>query len=371
VSYTFLQEQGAESSVECFSDIPALVLSRLNLTAGKSCSPGSETESCPDSPFGMISAPSTEIRGEGLSISCAEDSPARTSARPEKAQESKGSSLDCGPRWPGSFARFDPHSCLWKTVQCSLFGGLVEFSETWPRWGSMRDGECSALPMPSGLEEFRAWITSVIESGLSESAPTPIAADAQRSGSFGRGNLTLGGFSKRVPTLHGFSKDGLSNGPSGNELGRAVNRMETPTVQDGVDREPSKNYKLTKSGRARHLNAEGIESQERLAQQVKRLPSIRASDADKGWRGDLLQAVGGDENKHFKRVPTMTASMSTEGDMNNATMHSSKRTPGSGVGGSLNPMWVEWLMGWPIGWTALEPLGTDKFLQWFDSHGGC
>jgi hypothetical protein len=37
----------------------------------------------------------------------------------------------------------------------------------------------------------------------------------------------------------------------------------------------------------------------------------------------------------------------------------------------LNPAWVEWLMGWPIGWTALDALGTDKFQQWLHSHGGC
>ena len=29
--------------------------------------------------------------------------------------------------------------------------------------------------------------------------------------------------------------------------------------------------------------------------------------------------------------------------------------------GRLNPMWVEWLMGWPLGWTDLKPLATDKF----------
>jgi len=33
VSFTFLQEQGEESSAASFSDIPAYVLSRLNLTA--------------------------------------------------------------------------------------------------------------------------------------------------------------------------------------------------------------------------------------------------------------------------------------------------------------------------------------------------
>jgi hypothetical protein len=30
-------------------------------------------------------------------------------------------------------------------------------------------------------------------------------------------------------------------------------------------------------------------------------------------------------------------------------------------GGQLNPPWVEWLMGWPIGWTELKGLGTAKF----------
>ena len=30
------------------------------------------------------------------------------------------------------------------------------------------------------------------------------------------------------------------------------------------------------------------------------------------------------------------------------------------IGGSLSPEWCEWLMGFPIGWTNLEPLATDK-----------
>lgn len=37
--------------------------------------------------------------------------------------------------------------------------------------------------------------------------------------------------------------------------------------------------------------------------------------------------------------------------------------------GHLNPEWVEWLMGWPIGHTALKPLGTDKFLEFLRQHG--
>ena len=38
-------------------------------------------------------------------------------------------------------------------------------------------------------------------------------------------------------------------------------------------------------------------------------------------------------------------------------------------GGRLNPTWVEWLMGWPIKWTDLQPLETDKFQQWLHWHG--
>jgi hypothetical protein len=39
------------------------------------------------------------------------------------------------------------------------------------------------------------------------------------------------------------------------------------------------------------------------------------------------------------------------------------------TGGTLNPDWTEWLMGWPIGLTASAPLVTDKFQQWLRSHG--
>ena len=36
---------------------------------------------------------------------------------------------------------------------------------------------------------------------------------------------------------------------------------------------------------------------------------------------------------------------------------------------ALNPNWVEWLMGWPIGWTACDASETVRFRQWCASHG--
>jgi|LakMenE18May11ns_1017448.scaffolds.fasta_scaffold9825407_2 hypothetical protein len=35
----------------------------------------------------------------------------------------------------------------------------------------------------------------------------------------------------------------------------------------------------------------------------------------------------------------------------------------------LHPEWVEWLQGFPTGWTALEPLGMRRFHEWLQQHG--
>ena len=57
--------------------------------------------------------------------------------------------------------------------------------------------------------------------------------------------------------------------------------------------------------------------------------------------------------------PTPTAHMAKE---TNAPSEALRNEPSmaSRVGGQLNPTWVEWLMGWPLGWTDLKPLATDK-----------
>lgn len=100
------------------------------------------------------------------------------------------------------------------------------------------------------------------------------------------------------------------------------------------------------------------------------LPTPRTSDADRGGRGDLIQAVRGNENSHYRMWATPVA-------RDARTFAGAAMMPNSEggepltvqVGGTLNPQWVEWLMGWPIGWTEVEPLETDKFQRWWCSHG--
>jgi hypothetical protein len=43
---------------------------------------------------------------------------------------------------------------------------------------------------------------------------------------------------------------------------------------------------------------------------------------------------------------------------------------GTASGGQLNPTWVEWLMGFPPGWTDCEHLATPSFRKSLKSSGG-
>ena len=55
--------------------------------------------------------------------------------------------------------------------------------------------------------------------------------------------------------------------------------------------------------------------------------------------------------------------------LNKNTTKEEARQMGAGNGGKLNPTWVEWLMGWPLGWTDLKPLATDKSHCVQQQHG--
>jgi hypothetical protein len=67
--------------------------------------------------------------------------------------------------------------------------------------------------------------------------------------------------------------------------------------------------------------------------------------------------------------PTPTAHNAKE---TNAPSESLRNTPtlAAQAGGPLSPTWIEWLMGWPLGWTALDVSATDRYQQWLRSHGG-
>jgi len=236
MSWHFLQEQEEASwEASCLDGAPCALSSLIPIAAGY-CSPDSGTDSCRDSRSGITSPRLTESRGADGSTWSAEDSLAKACRPPtQKEPASTIIEADCGAKWPESLAKFDPVSRSWKTAQCLLGGDSEPFSEIWPRWGIMQDGECWALTAPV----FRS---SGSECGL---WPSPTAGSSKTN---------------RID----FSK----------------------------------------------------------------------------WGGSVAR----------KKIQTML--------------------PRDEWFAVPNPDWVEsFLMGWPERWTEIEPLATDKFQQWCDSHG--
>jgi hypothetical protein len=247
------------------------------------------------------------------------DSLARIFQSPVLGQALQDSGADCGPKSCELLTIYDRENYFWKTAQLSLVEDLNKFSETWPSWGSMRNGSCYQRPplVPR---------TYALDGGASPDWQTPVADDACNR------------------------KDGKWNSRGEPKLSAQV-MIPTPTVCGNYNKKG-----LTKS------------SGDGLATWAKMFPTPRATDAEKNQRTqegvereiarkggpqDLIQAV--------RTWPTPTKSDGTGGP------GSSGREGGenlrTAVNGQLNPPWVEWLMGWPIGWTDCEPLATDK-CQW-------
>ncbi len=126
---------------------------------------------------GLTYAVLTADRGEELLTWFPEDFLARTSALREKELALKVSGLASGRSSLASFAKYDQVTSGWKTAHSSLLGDSESFSGIWPKWGSMRNGECSeanALDFPMNARE------------CGFSLPTPSGVNGGRNHTMGR-----------------------------------------------------------------------------------------------------------------------------------------------------------------------------------------
>ena len=93
-------------------------------------------------------------------------------------------------------------------------------------------------------------------------------------------------------------------------------------------------------------------------------PTPKASDSERGGRGELLALVRGKKARQI--WPTPTASSHKTAGPHGSKSHQHDIAKGNLRGvvmepdntGQLNPTWVEWLMGFPLGWTDLEDSET-------------
>ena len=99
-------------------------------------------------------------------------------------------------------------------------------------------------------------------------------------------------------------------------------------------------------------------------------PTPTANDAKKGGNFNITNLRNGLSGA-VRKWPTPTArDWKAPGDPSRREQRMAERAQplSEVIGGKLNPTWVEWLMGWPIGWTDLNPLEMDKFHRWQQQH---
>jgi hypothetical protein len=278
--------------------------------------PGRTTDACPRFPSGMTCEHLTDDRGEAVLMWCLEDSLVRTFQQPERAQESPESEADSGARWRGLSVKWDRASSGWRTHQCLFPEALPWPSVTLPRWGMMRDGELWERITPAPL-------TSETEYGY---WATPQARD-HRTGE---------GHRFEDPNRSRNLNDQVAN----------PKFWPTPRNNTGPRKDP------------RHLSLDGA---------VKLWPTLTVH-GNHNRKG--LSAKSGDGlATAVKTWPTPTATQHkgwspghNRADTDDRLDYTVEREAHqAGTGGQLNPPWVEWLMGWPIGFTDLKPLATDRF----------
>ena len=171
MSYTYLQEQGEESSAECFSDIPQYALSKSKSIPARYCFNDSETESLTPFPYGMTSALSTADLGPEQLTFWPEAGPVKTSQTREQTTERSLELTEIAQAYgrsiKESLAKCGLNLCLPKTPQICELAALSPSSKTLPSWGMAFDGASLEVATLVRITEER-------ESGY---LPTPLAND--------------------------------------------------------------------------------------------------------------------------------------------------------------------------------------------------
>jgi len=260
--------------------------------------------------FGMTFKPLTESRGADLLTWYLAGFHARTFPAQEKEQELPESEADCGKNLPALLAKYDPDSCLWKTAQCSLFEDSELSLETFPRWGLMRNGALylreTAVPHMKGSESG-LWLTPrASDTGAGEKQETFLARMGDRTDRCAQSLAAQVNNPKTWPT------------PTAHNAKEAAYPAEflrkTPTLAATVA--------------------------------MRKFPTPQASDnRDRGNLGSPATLRRKEKGKQISLGQSV-----------------------SDVSGALNPPWVEWLMGFPLGWTDLKPLETARFQSWRQQH---
>ena len=226
-----------------------------------------------------------------------------------------------------SLMKYNPDTQSWKTSEQSLFEGSIKFSGRFPRSGMMRNGKIYALPMSERRikgKGFGSWLI-----------PTPTA------------NPELPNHGSNSKGPHNLTEVALTNWNPGENWPTPTASMMT--IQDmeqakysGKDQKRPKYREIFPTPDASYRGARKTDLIQNNSTVIRRKSG---------------QKRGMDLQTYVKMWPTPTARDWKDGrSIGDAPVNGllGRAVNPSSKTGSLSPMWVEWLMGYPIGWTDLN-----------------
>jgi hypothetical protein len=229
------------------------------------------------------------------------------------------------------FAKLSPDGCWLKMsqgcYQSTLGECLLEYSEIWPKWGMMLGGVASELPIsahPIGENEFSL-------------LGTPTATANQLSPSM-REKCHWWATPNTMDSLPPKSAEAL-----GHEMNEArPGRSRPANLRNQVSNQ--ENWWPTPTAAERERTPEQHQKRREHYGGTKR--AMYLSDAVMyPTPREAMSRQNAARNRGKGNIEDKVAELNGKATQQTKTLH-------------LNPLWVEWLMGFPIGWSALNALET-------------
>jgi len=294
-----------------------------------------------------------------------------------------------GPIHSESLGKWDQGQSCWRTCQASMWEAHhmgAPWSESWPKQGMTRSGELYPLPTQGRLINepggglWHIPTPADVYTGDMESSqqsvslpdfvgrfPTPVA-DGDRQTNYQQGGTDLGVAARLWP-----SPDRMKPWAAG--------KVATPPLALAARMLPTPRTKglLGGSGSREMVQAmvlDGTMSEEEAVALlgVKMWATPRVDDSKNNGSLSQQERHGPALNVQVKQMlPTPSAGGDSGGPHGSWAKAKLVETFGEEQaiamsGGSLSPDWVSWLMGLPVGWTSLEPLPREEYLDWFHAQ---
>jgi hypothetical protein len=340
--------------------------------------------------------------GNSPSVAGSPDDFVKTFPPPAKVPAFQALAQVYGQSSPALLAKYDPGTHLLKTPQRLLFEDSQESLQTLPPWGWMHAGAVWGL-MTSGPGmngNGRGFLpTAVRQDAQGHGRTTPDKPTATHH----TGASLVDAIRQRYPTPSATSY-GSNQGGAAGRVGPIRYSLESLARQGKLNL-PTPSASMQTMGDLIQAQYAGDSPHRPAYADANHLPTPDASD----WKQDGLEAskrrltkwstmslnarvrlqtlsvadaMGGHLSRGGKRSGELLLKGQVKAAYATPTAHPRTSTPrqvdhgvqlANQAGGSLNPTWEEWYMGWPMSWTEAPGMSQTlltptAFLRWLSAY---